>query len=403
MYPNTLVPFLTALLLEMIALSRLKSNTLGQYTNMRGWKTRRKLIVFESDDWGAIRMRDRQTHESLRQAGIPVDRWRYDSLDCLESRADLEALFSVLESHRDSNGQPVKFTLNTVMGNPDFKAIRESSFEVFHHQHFFESYRYYQNDDLSDLWESGISNNLIKPQFHAREHLNSFLWLTDLRDGLPQTRTAFDHEYYGLITDTSHAPQKNYLAAYWPTSERHLESIRQALREGMKMFRKTFSAPALSFVACNYIWPLDLEADLAALGIKSLQGQRGHRCPSRKRSWEGKTLRHCTGQTNNMGQIYTVRNVLFEPFATEAGDCVSQAMSQIGNAFRFNTPAIISSHRVNYSGGMSIKHRERSLGLLNELLLRIRARWPDFQVLSADELEKQIQHDYSNRENAETR
>ena len=49
----------------MTSLARIKSATLRLATNLRGWKTRRKLLVIESDDWGAIRMPGRQAWERL--------------------------------------------------------------------------------------------------------------------------------------------------------------------------------------------------------------------------------------------------------------------------------------------------------------------------------------------------
>ena len=71
----------------MASLADVKSATLRLATNLRGWKTRRKLLVIESDDWGAIRMPGPEAWARLLKAGIRVDRSRYDSLDCLENRS----------------------------------------------------------------------------------------------------------------------------------------------------------------------------------------------------------------------------------------------------------------------------------------------------------------------------
>jgi hypothetical protein len=37
-------------------INSLKSTLSRNLTNARGWRTNRKIIVFESDDWGSIRM-----------------------------------------------------------------------------------------------------------------------------------------------------------------------------------------------------------------------------------------------------------------------------------------------------------------------------------------------------------
>lgn len=44
------------------------------YINLRGWKTNRKIVVIESDDWGSIRMEDKKSYNSLLQKNIPLDK-----------------------------------------------------------------------------------------------------------------------------------------------------------------------------------------------------------------------------------------------------------------------------------------------------------------------------------------
>lgn len=374
----------------MPSVADLKSATLRLATNLRSWKTRRKIIVFESDDWGAIRMRDRATHRSLVKSGIPVDRWKYDSLDCLENQDDLLELMAVLAQHGDSGHSCPKFTMNVVMGNPDFDAIRQNDFLTFKHRNLWECYEHYHGDSLDTLWIEGVSTGLFKPQFHAREHLNSYLWLKDLRAGHEEARIGFEHEYYGMITQTSHSPQKNYLAAYWPTSKQHLEYIETATLEGLSMFENFFGERASTLVPCNYVWPMELERTLSEGGVKHLQGQRGQVCPVKSRAWSAKRIGRFTGQSNNLEQTYGVRNVLFEPFSSPDRDWCGIAMAQIEQAFRYRTPAIISTHRVNYCSGVTKRVRDQSLRQLSCLLDLIKASWPNVEFLSSDELARDI-------------
>ena len=76
----------------------------------------------------------------------------------------------------------------------------------------------------------------------------------------------------------------------------------------------------------------------------------------------------------------------FEPFEDARHDWVGQAIGQIREAFFFNTPAIVSTHRVNYVGGLDVANRDRNLALLDKLLLEIQKRWPDVEYMSSDEL-----------------
>ena len=65
---------------------------------------------------------------------------------------------------------------------------------------------------------------------------------------------------------------------------------------------------------------------------------------------------------------------------------VASALSQIKQAFYWGKPAIVSTHRVNYVGGMDMEHRDNNLRLLDQLLGKILAMWPDVEFTSSDEL-----------------
>jgi hypothetical protein len=109
-------------------ISKLKRVVSKNLTNIPGYRTNRKIIVIESDDWGSIRMRDQKTFENLLNAGIRVDKSRYDSLDSLETKQDLEFLLEVLGKYKNTKGESPKFTTNMVMGNPNFDKIQSASF-----------------------------------------------------------------------------------------------------------------------------------------------------------------------------------------------------------------------------------------------------------------------------------
>ena len=368
------------------SLAELKSSALRLATNCRGWRTKRRLLVIESDDWGAIRMPSRQAWQALLSAGIRVDRSLYDSLDCLESFADLEALLNVIGRHRDLHGRPTIFTFNTVMGNPDFEAIEQCGFETFRHQHLFESYRRYHGKDLEPAWRQGMEQGLIRPQLHAREHLNSPLWMRSLKAGHSETRLAFTHRFYGLKTATGSPNQKNYLAACWPDSPAELEAICSNTLDGADLFERTFGYRSKTFIACNYAWPEALEKSLSEVGVTTLQTQRGRVQPDAQRGGWPRIRRHHTGQKNLYGQHYSVRNVLFEPYLDAEADWAGRALAEINQAFRLNRPAILCSHRINYVGGMDLKHRDRSLRQLDDLLTRACHRWPEIEFITSDEL-----------------
>ena len=90
-------------------------------------------------------------------------------------------------------------------------------------------------------------------------------------------------------------------------------------------------------------------------------------------------------QKSRSGLWYLFRNAFFEP-NKPGKEWVSSCMNEIDNAFRWNKPAIISSHRTNFIGGLDVKNRDRSLMQLKELLHSAQKRWADIEFMTSAEL-----------------
>ena len=112
--------------------------------NLPGSRIDGRIVVIESDDWGAIRMRSREAYERLLTRGYPVDRNGYERNDALASEEDLELLFDLLASHRDGEGRPATITANCIMTNPDFGKIREEDFGTYHYEPFTSTLARYE-------------------------------------------------------------------------------------------------------------------------------------------------------------------------------------------------------------------------------------------------------------------
>ena len=80
-------------------------------------------------------MPSREVYNELLCKGIRVDNCVYNRYDSLTSEKDLIALFEILSSIKDKNGNPALLTANTIVANPDFDKIRESGFEIFFMNH----------------------------------------------------------------------------------------------------------------------------------------------------------------------------------------------------------------------------------------------------------------------------
>ena len=74
----------------------LKSKVKGNISNAKGWKTKRKLLIIESDDWGSIRIPSRKVYHDFVKKGFGVEHSLYNRFDALASEEDLEALYNTL-------------------------------------------------------------------------------------------------------------------------------------------------------------------------------------------------------------------------------------------------------------------------------------------------------------------
>jgi hypothetical protein len=369
--------------------NRLFTNLKHNLLLIPGWRTTRKIVVIESDDWGSIRMPSLEVFNELKKEGFQPGNDPYLKYDSLASEDDLSALFEVLSSVKDKNGNPAIITANTVVANPDFKKIKESGFQNYYYEPFTETLkRYPQHKNSFSLWQEGIKSRIFKPQFHAREHLNVDQWMMGLKKNDSLLMKAFEYEMISI----SSIPSKlkfSYMESFdfFSTEEDISKDI--IIKEGLDLFEHIFGFRSKSFIASCYIWSNKVERVLKQGGVEYLQGISIRKEPKiidSKHAYKNRL--NYTGKKNNLNQKYLVRNVFFEPSHYPYFDSVNDCMNRINVAFRWNKPAIISSHRLNFIGSIDEKNRTINLKLLKELLNKIVTKWPDVEFLASDELGK---------------
>lgn len=359
--------------------------------NARGWRTKRKIVVIESDDWGTIRMPSARVLNELGKLGIETAGDHYIQNDALASETDLTRLFDLLSARTDRHGTHPKITANAIMANPDFDKIREAEFSAYHYEPFTETLkRYPEHSNSFNLWRKGEKKGLFIPQFHGREHLHIQRWLDGLQNRGSETATLFDHRLYALCSGSTAENRKSYMAAWEWDNERDREYTTEAVRMGLKMFEEIFGYPSLSAIAPNYTWNREMEEVFFNGGVKYIQGSTVQRSPEITKN-ENTLVRHYTGEENELGQIYMVRNCRFEPASDPEKDWVDSCLSEIEASFRWRKPAIIESHRVNYIGYINSANREKNLELLGDLIDRILSKWPGVEFMSSDQLGRLIE------------
>lgn len=354
--------------------------------NLKAPKLKRKIIVIESDDWGSIRIPSVEAYATLVQKGVKLSSNPFNQFDSLESETDLQLLYSVLRSHRDSNQSHPVITTNFIVANPVFQAIEENNFSHFEHEPFYKTYqRRGSADQTLKVVQKGTKDRLIRPQFHGRDHIHALRWLQLLKQNHKEAREAFRYGVFCMDVAQKNGANDNLMSSLSYTTETEAQYAQQQVEGGLQLFEEIFGYRSQSLIAPRNVWGDVVESAANKSGIKYLQslyGQLVSQIGSEKLSIK----RHFNGERNQYGQIYFVRNAYFEPSTRTDYDWVKECLGKIGFAFSRNIPAIISTHRVNFIGTLVPENRERNLLLLDMLLKSILTRWPEVEFMSTDEL-----------------
>jgi hypothetical protein len=364
---------------------QLKKNISLNLQSALGQKVHKKIVVFESDDWGGIRMPSKEVFDHLCVKGLPIQNDPFNRFDSNASSADVTALFEVLKGHRDCQGNHPVFTFNVTTGNPDFDQIKNHHFSNF----FWEPF--HQTMDRScpgalQIWKEGIVAGLMFPQYHGREHVHQQRWLQSLRNGDAQTHLAFDSGVFGIVA--AHDSPEYFMAAYDYAEGRDEEIQWKSIDEGLEVFEDVFGFVPKSFIPPCYIASQSLIGYLQTKGVPALQGKMIHLLPQGiiegKRTYKRYFRR--PGLDPKSGKVNLVRNCFFEPSSKPTFDWVSNCLQRMEVAFRWGKPVIIDTHRINYIGSLVEDNRTTNLNLLNELLSKMLKKWSDIVFMNSEQL-----------------
>tara|TARA_B100000780_G_C21119725_1_gene453441 strand:- start:113 stop:1219 length:1107 start_codon:yes stop_codon:yes gene_type:complete len=355
---------------------------LSNFSNSIGWSTKEKLIIIESDDWGSHRIQTRESFQRMLNNGFSISNDPYCQFDALETNYDLDRLFNVLLKHKDSRGNSPVITALCIMANPDFNKIKDSNFNNYYYKPISEEIK---DDSLRssivDIWKKGNEENLFKPQFHGREHLNVTRWMNDLKSNNQHTLMAFDEKCWGIYSEKINYEYQAAFNIGHPTELRYLKSV---INDGIRLFKKQLGFSPEFFVPTNGPFNTELEGQLYENGIKYILLNKFQKEPLGNNRYKYR-FRYL-GKQSNSGLIYTTRNCAFEPSQKVTSDPVGLCLSQVEKMFKLNKPAVISSHRLNFIGYHDQNNADQNLMYLDLLLHKIIQKWPDVQFITTSEL-----------------
>lgn len=375
----------------------MKRQLLDNLKNIPGWHTADKLVVFAVDDYGNVRLDSKAARDRMLVSGVKLT-GRFDHLDTLETRQDLEILLETLSSVTDSRGRNVVSTPYALSANPDFEAMSQSG-QSYQYEPLTRTFERLAADQPAaydgawPLWQEGIRSGLLKPQFHGREHLNVEVLERKLRAGNRALKINIENRSMAGLGDELSLPGVGFTHGFglWERSE--IERHREIIADGLKLFEQVFGFPSMTFTPPGQQLHPDLYAFLESLGVRGIH--KPLLCKRRLHKQESKREFNALGRGRRQEHVSIVRNVVFEPTNNPKFDSTGLALNQVAAAFRWRKPAIISSHRVNFCGHIDEKNRKIGIVGLRSLFQRIVRRWPDVQFISADELVARIRPEQS--------
>lgn len=353
------------------------------YCNFKDFRTDRKIIVFESDDWGSIRVPSIDVKKQLIEKGYDMDARPYERYDTLETNEDIEALYDVLLRYKDSSGNHPIITMNMVMANPDFNKIKENNFNQYFFEHVKDTYSSYdKSNEVLNLLRRGIDLGVVMPQSHGREHVNVLAWMNALKRREDDVMCAFDFGMCGIFPKEQKERGNQYQIAYKYTKNSDIEVIEKTVEEALSLFEDYWGFKSKTFIAPCYTWDENIERKLYEGGVELIQSSR-----SRRNTFDNRVEYIYSGQHNNLGQVYSIRNTKFEPSTSKDREQeLDVLLSDIDKIFKEKKIAVISSHRINYASRLSVENRDATLEMLDLFLKKVIDKYPDVEFMSSDML-----------------
>ncbi len=343
--------------------------------NLPGSRTKKRVVCFSIDDFGNVFLHSKKARKELEKEGLPVDQTRFSRLDILENSDDLLGLFEVLSSIQDSEGRSPCFTAFTTSANINFEAIEKNNYTKYEYETLPETFSKLPGYETAwKQWQEGIEKKLLVPEFHGREHLNINYLENGLKEKDPFILANLRNKSWAAL---GYSGKVGFTEAYSFNKFAEVEQHREIILDGLKLFKNIFGRNALHFNAPGAREHSSLHPFLFSNGIKMIDSD----LIKKEHQGDGifKTLYFPFGKKTKTGLISVFRNCVFEPSLTENKDWVGSCLKEIDIAFKLGKPANITSHRINFVGGIEQKNRDEGLLQLKNLLTSIVKKWPDVQ------------------------
>ena len=360
-----------------VSLGKLWQRTID-FIPVNGFHFSRPVVLFQSDDWGRVGLRDQEGLEQLRSAGVSLGEKPYDFYT-LETAEDLNALHETLRRHRDSVGRHPCVEMNFILANLDFSKMSIGGWRQIHVIPLAEGLpEGWVRPGLLEAYREGIADRVFCPALHGTTHFCRPAVERSLTSGSERTRLL--HVLWQAGTPYIHWRMPWIGYEYWdpekPEDERFLpmDSQREYVGQAVGIFAKIFSALPRSACAPGYRANDETRCTWAQHGIRVAQNGPGGVMPPH---FDGYEVLHLS------------RTVEFEP-ATDASFSVESCMRQAESCIERGIPIVVSMHSINFHSTVR-DFRSRTLEFLDEFLTRVESKYTDLVYLHDADLYELIQ------------
>ncbi len=304
------------------------------------------VLVIESDDWGP----GPETHALA-----------------------LEQIRSVLKRHTDRMGRHPVMTIGVVLSIPDMPTIQATG-----------SYaaRYLHEPDFRPLVEvlkQGAREKLFYLQLHGLAHYWPDNLMAEL-DRNPALAQALAEEPWHTEKLPSWLQSRWLDARRLPSRTLSGKAVETAVDEEIREFRRCFGFAPHVVVPPTFLWTSEVEGEYARQGVEVLitpgrrytgRDEKGNLAPPDREEVNGRRL--------PSGLTTLVRDLYFEP---AMGHTAEKLLPEIGRKWSRREPALLETHRFNFTSGRT----QASLDSLDTLIRETLRTLPETRFLHPREV-----------------
>jgi len=320
----------------------------------------RPLLIFQSDDWGRVGVRDHEGRDQLQAAGLQLGEKPYDFYT-LETAEDLEALRQLFASHRDSVGRNPSIVMNFIMANVDFDRAPSASKDIPLLPLTSGLPPQWQRPGLFDAFQKGIQQGVFYPALHGLTHFCPNAITRELKANSEHAQLLRKLWQFQTPYIYWRMPWIGY--EYWdaelPADRRFLSASEQrgTIQRAADVYQALFHANPFSACAPGYRANDDTRAAWFDSGIRVAQNGPGDR--------QAPFL-------DALGMLHTFRTIEMEP-ATSPCD-LEALLDQADACFAQGLPAVVSIHSINFHSTLK-DFRTPTLALLDRFLAALEKKW----------------------------